>query len=148
MDAFPHLLPLLLASWSFSLSDGSSALPPLHHVGPNAVDLHPIVLIPGNDCSQLDAELSEEYTPSTAAPPGCDARKGKGWFRLWKNSTALRYPDEAPCYADQLRVVYDRNRRDYHNVAGVRTHVVSFGTTRGFGPNPGDDDRDPSDPER
>ncbi|XP_052134056.1 lecithin-cholesterol acyltransferase-like 1 [Oryza glaberrima] len=83
-----------------------SALLPLHDA---AVDLHPIMLLPGNGCSQLDAELTEHYEPSPWAP---------------------------------LRVVYDRAVTDYRNIARVWTHVVSFGTTRGFG-----SDDDPSDPE-
>uniref|UniRef100_A0A0E0EW43 Lecithin-cholesterol acyltransferase n=1 Tax=Oryza meridionalis TaxID=40149 RepID=A0A0E0EW43_9ORYZ len=125
----------------------SSALPPLHDA---TIDLHPIVLLPGNGCSQLDAELTEHYEPSPWAPASCGgaaaAGKGKGrrrWFRLWKNNTTLGDPAVAPCYADQLRVVYDRAVADYRNVDGVRTRVVSFGTTRGFGA-----DDDPSDPER
>uniref|UniRef100_A0A0E0M5T4 AB hydrolase-1 domain-containing protein n=1 Tax=Oryza punctata TaxID=4537 RepID=A0A0E0M5T4_ORYPU len=143
MDALPFLLLLLLSCPPFFLSDGS-ALPPLHHHAYAAVDLHPIVLLPGNSCSQLDAELTEQYEPSSSAPASCGAGKGKGrWFRLWKNGTALGDPAVAPCYTDQLRVVYDRAAADYRNVAGVRTCVVSFGTTRGFG-----SDDDPSDPER
>uniref|UniRef100_A0A0D9XI15 AB hydrolase-1 domain-containing protein n=1 Tax=Leersia perrieri TaxID=77586 RepID=A0A0D9XI15_9ORYZ len=151
MDALPHMLLLLflllLASCPFSWIDGH-ALPPLHHhAGADGIDLHPIVLVPGDGCSQLDAELSEEYEPSSSAPARCGARKGKGWFRLWMNGTALRDPDEASCYADQLRMMYDPDLGDYRNVAGVQTHVVSFGTTHGFGPYV-DDGNDPLDPKR
>jgi lysophospholipase-3 len=38
-----------------------------------------------------------------------------------------------PCYADQLRLVYDHAADDYCNAPGVQTHVVDFGSTRGFG---------------
>uniref|UniRef100_A0A0D9XI19 AB hydrolase-1 domain-containing protein n=1 Tax=Leersia perrieri TaxID=77586 RepID=A0A0D9XI19_9ORYZ len=154
MNALTNLLVLLLLITSgrpISLSVDAHALPPLHHRtgAPDAdVDLHPIVLVPGNGCSQIDAELSEEYEPPSWAPASCGTRQG--WFRLWRNGTALRDDagHEAACYADQLRVVFDRQLGDYRNVAGVRTRVVGFGTTRGFGPDVAAENDDPSDPER
>ncbi|XP_062205696.1 lecithin-cholesterol acyltransferase-like 1 [Phragmites australis] len=102
--------------------------PPVHH----ASDLHPIVLLPGHTCSQLRAQLTYEYDETSAAP-SCGARKGKGWFRLWENYTALQDPALVPCYAEQLRLVFDPVAGDYRNVKGVDTRVVSFGTTSGFG---------------
>ncbi|KAL6877543.1 hypothetical protein ACP4OV_012758 [Aristida adscensionis] len=101
--------------------------------------LHPVVLVPGNTCSQLDARLTDEYEPPT--PPaggggggGCGIPKqGRGWFRLWENFTALQEdPTLLPCYEDQLRLVFDPAAGDYRNAPGVRTRVVSFGTTRSF----------------
>ncbi|TVT98208.1 hypothetical protein EJB05_56487, partial [Eragrostis curvula] len=94
--------------------------------------LHPIVLVPGNTCSQLEGRLTDEYKPST---PGCGiSKQGRAWFRLWENFTALQEdPALLPCYADQLRLVYDPDAGDYRNVPGVKTRVLSFGTTRGFG---------------
>ncbi|KAL6643481.1 hypothetical protein ACP70R_018247 [Stipagrostis hirtigluma subsp. patula] len=94
--------------------------------------LHPVVLVPGNTCSQLDARLTDEYEPPT---PGCGIRKqGRDWFRLWENFTALQEdPALLPCYADQLRLVFDPVSGDYRDVPGVKTRVVSFGSTRGFG---------------
>ncbi|XP_025878258.2 lecithin-cholesterol acyltransferase-like 1 [Oryza sativa Japonica Group] len=54
-------------------------------------------------------------------------------IRLWENFTALQEdPALSPCYADQLRLVYDPVAGDYRNVPGVDTRVVSFGSTRGF----------------
>ncbi|CAL5017855.1 unnamed protein product [Urochloa decumbens] len=96
-----------------------------------ASGLNPVVLVPGNTCGQLDAQVTDEYKPQA---PGCGIPKqGRGWFRLWENFTALQEdPSLLPCYADQLRLVYDPVAGDYRNVPGVKTRVVSFGTTRSF----------------
>jgi lysophospholipase-3 len=94
--------------------------------------LHPVVLLPGYSCSQLEARLTDEYKPPT---PGCGVPKqGRRWFRLWDNYTALQEdPALLPCYEDQLRLVYDRAAGDYRNLPGVETRrVLSFGTTRSF----------------
>ncbi|CAL4917586.1 unnamed protein product [Urochloa decumbens] len=123
-----RLLPLLFLfiSWPLFLRDTYRS--PLR----DAADLHPIVLLPGHSCSQLRARLTDEYEPAAAAP-NCGARKGKGWFRLWENHTALQDPALVPCYAEQLRLVYDPVSRDYRDAKGVDVRVMSFGTTRGFG---------------
>ncbi|KAF8779168.1 hypothetical protein HU200_002844 [Digitaria exilis] len=93
--------------------------------------LHPVILLPGYSCSQLDARLTDDYEPPT---PACGVRKqGRGWFRLWENYTALQEdPALLPCYQDQLHLVYDHAAGDYRNAPGVETRVVSFGTTRSF----------------
>ncbi|TKV92864.1 hypothetical protein SEVIR_9G188700v4 [Setaria viridis] len=128
MDGQAQLLLVLLvasATWPFSV--GSLARV--------ADDLHPVVLLPGYGCSHLDARLTDEFEPASAAPSCGGALKGKtGWFRLWNNRTALQEdPALVPCYAELLRLVYDPVAGDYRNVPGVETRVVSFGTTRGFG---------------
>ncbi|CAL5038214.1 unnamed protein product [Urochloa decumbens] len=99
--------------------------------GAAASGLHPVILLPGFSCSQFDARLTDDYDPPT---PGCGARKqGRGWFRLWESYTALQAdPALLPCYQDQLRLVYDRAAGDYRNAPGVKTRVVSLGTTRSF----------------
>ena len=126
MDLQLHrLLPLLfLLSWPFFLHDNRK---PVH----DAADLHPVVLIPGHVCSQLAAQLTDEYEPVVA--PSCGARKGKGWFQLWENYTELQDPELLPCYSEQLRLVYDPVARDYRNNKGVDVRVMSFGSTRRFG---------------
>ncbi|KAJ1295961.1 hypothetical protein BS78_01G262500 [Paspalum vaginatum] len=95
--------------------------------------LHPVVLVPAYSCGNLDARLTDKYRPP-AAFPWCAARKGKGWFRLWENHTAVELdPKQVPCYAGQLRLVYDHVAGDYRNAPGVQTRVVAFGSVRGFG---------------
>jgi lysophospholipase-3 len=94
----------------------------------HALGVHPVVLLPGNTCSQIEVRLTDAYEPP---PAFCVARKGDGrWSLLWKNITA---PDaEVPCFAGQLRLVYDQAVGDYGNAPGVETRAVSFGSTRGF----------------
>jgi len=129
MEALQHRLTttlvLLLAAVLFSVGAPSSEA---HEGTPG---LHPVVLLPGYSCGQLDARLTDEYKPPT---PGCGVPKqGRRWFRLWENYTALQEdPALLPCYEDQLRLVYDRAAGDYRNLPGVETRVVSFGTTRSF----------------
>ncbi|SPT20663.1 unnamed protein product [Triticum aestivum] len=98
------------------------------HVIKDAGGVHPVVLLPGNTCSQIEVRLTDAYEPPS---PLCAARKGDGrWHRLWKNTTA---PDaEGPCFADQLRLVYHDAAVDYRNPPGVETRALSFGSTRGF----------------
>ncbi|KAF8780648.1 hypothetical protein HU200_001250 [Digitaria exilis] len=62
--------------------------------------LHPVVLVPGNTCGQLDAQLTDEYEPLTA---GCGIPKqGLGWFRLWENFTALQEDPSLSCRATPI----------------------------------------------
>nr|TKV92862.1 hypothetical protein SEVIR_9G188600v2 [Setaria viridis] len=125
--AHAQLLLLVLFAWAWLFFAGALAR--------GASGLHPVVLLPGFGCSQLDARLTDEFEPATAAPSCGGVPKGKkGWFRLWNNHTALQEdPTLVPCYAELLRLVYDPVAGDYRNVPGVETRVVAFGTTRGFG---------------
>jgi hypothetical protein len=125
-----RLLPLLFLP--FVLFRHGASPPPLsqHTVTGGDPGRHPVVLLPGNTCSQLEARLTDAYQPPS---PQCGAAKGNGrWFRLWKNSTAMQDAELAPCLSDQLRLVYDPVARDFRNVPGVETRVLGFGSTRGF----------------
>ncbi|KQK22767.1 lecithin-cholesterol acyltransferase-like 1 [Brachypodium distachyon] len=94
-------------------------------------DLLPVVLVPGYGSSQLEARLTAAYEPPA---PRCGARKGEGWFRLWPiNHTAMRQnPADAPCFADQMSLVYDAVADDYGDAAGVVTRAPFFASTRGL----------------
>ncbi|RLN16807.1 lecithin-cholesterol acyltransferase-like 1 [Panicum miliaceum] len=111
---------VLLVAWAWPFAAGSPAS-----------GLHPVNLLPGFGCSQLDARLTDEFEPASAAP-SCAGGALKGNKGL--NRTALlEGPALAPCYAELLRLVYHPVAGDYRNVPGVETRVVSFRTTRGFG---------------
>uniref|UniRef100_A0A0D3HBF5 Lecithin-cholesterol acyltransferase-like 1 n=1 Tax=Oryza barthii TaxID=65489 RepID=A0A0D3HBF5_9ORYZ len=100
----------------------------------SASGLHPVVLLPGATCTQLEARLTDAYLPPSpqCAAAAAAAPRGARWFRLWKNSTALDDPTVAPCVADQLSVVFDRVAGDYRDTRGVETRLLDFGSTRGF----------------
>lgn len=95
----------------------------------SANNFHPIFLVAGVSCSDLEARLTEEYRPSV---PHCGAMKGKGWFGLWKNSSELLSHDYAQCFEEQMSLVYDPAINEYRNLAGVETRVPNFGSTRAF----------------
>ncbi|XP_037403881.1 lecithin-cholesterol acyltransferase-like 1 [Triticum dicoccoides] len=120
---WPRLL--LLTHSAFFLLSHAASLP---WTLDNVSGLHPVVLLPGSTCSQIEARLTDAYEPPS---PLCAAHKGDGqWHRLWKTAAA---PDaDAPCFADQFRLVYDDAAGDYRNAPGVETRAVSFGSTRGF----------------
>ncbi|CAO2206454.1 unnamed protein product [Urochloa humidicola] len=132
-----RLLPLLFLPFILFRRGASPPLPPPPREQAATGDkdgtgLHPVVLLPGNTCSQLEGRLTGSYHPPSpkcgAAAEGSIGR----WFRLWRNATAMQDPDLAPCLADQLRLVYDPAARDFRDVPGVETRVLGFGSTRGF----------------
>lgn len=91
--------------------------------------LPPVVVVPGYATNELDARLTELYHPSS---PRCGAHKGKGWFRLYLNYTALEDAADVRCFAEQMATAYDAASDDYRNAQGVETRVPFFGSTRAF----------------
>ncbi|KAF7069403.1 hypothetical protein CFC21_075038 [Triticum aestivum] len=111
--------------------------PPLRHYlspasGGRASQLnvkHPIILLPGFSCSNLEARLTDEYAPSQ---PRCGALKGQGWFPLWNDTWAIVNHDYLPCFEEQMSLVFDPILDDYRNIPGVETRVPDFGSTHGI----------------
>ena len=91
--------------------------------------LHPIVLIPGLSCPDLEARLTDAYRPLM---PGCSRLEGEGWFGLWTNRTWELDAERAECFVDQMRLVYDPALGEFRNRPGVATRVPNFGSARGF----------------
>ncbi|KAJ1274478.1 hypothetical protein BS78_05G064700 [Paspalum vaginatum] len=94
-----------------------------------ALILHPIVLVPGASCPNIEARLTEAYRPSV---PRCGRMKGKGWFGLWENASDVLAHDYLDCFKEQMSLVYDPAINDYRNVPGVETRVPNFGSATGF----------------
>ncbi|XP_062189813.1 lecithin-cholesterol acyltransferase-like 1 [Phragmites australis] len=129
----PLLLLLLLPSPVREYLSAASNRRPKDDVAAAAAALHPIVLVPGVSCSELEARLTEAYRPSV---PRCGAMKGKGWFGLWANCSDLPAHDYVRCFQEQMSLVYDPDANDYRNLPGVETRVPNFGSTTGFQRNP------------
>ena len=110
--------------------DSGSAAAPAPGGG---VVLHPLVLVPGLTCSELEVRLTDAYRPTL---PHCGAMKGKGWFGLWANTSDLPAHHYVPCFMEQMSLVYDPAAGDYRNLPGVETRVRNFGSSRGFQRNP------------
>ncbi|KAL6639197.1 hypothetical protein ACP70R_022927 [Stipagrostis hirtigluma subsp. patula] len=92
-------------------------------------ELHPIILVPGLGCTDLEARLTDAYQPSM---PRCGILKGKGWFGLWTNVSHLVAEDYMECFEEQARLVYDPAINDYRNLPGVETRVLNFGSASGI----------------
>ncbi|WVZ72212.1 hypothetical protein U9M48_020711 [Paspalum notatum var. saurae] len=95
--------------------------------------LHPLVLVPGVSCSELEARLTGAYRPSV---PRCGAMKGGGWFGLWANCSDVPAHHYVPCFMEQMGLVYDPAANDFANQPGVETRVLNFGSSTGFQRNP------------
>ncbi|KAL6611260.1 hypothetical protein ACP70R_039188 [Stipagrostis hirtigluma subsp. patula] len=122
-----RLLSLLLLLLPLALRD---YLPSSHRPEDSgAGELHPIILVPGFGCTDLEARLTDAYQPSM---PHCGMLKGKEWFGLWTNVSDLVAKDYVECFVEQARLVYDRTINDYRNLPGVETRVLNFGSTSGI----------------
>jgi lysophospholipase-3 len=89
-------------------------------------------LFAGFSCPDLEARLTEAYTPSL---PRCGALKGKGWFPIYRyNTLDLVQHDYVPCFQEQMALVYDPVLNDYRNFPGVETRMSNFGSVYGFSP--------------
>jgi len=96
----------------------------------------PIILIPGDGGNQLEARQNPS-AGECIGDEGCrlseSCRTTSGdsigdWFRLWLDVWQLR-SSQLGCWADTIRLVYDRDTRQSHNVAGVETRVQGWGNT-------------------
>jgi len=95
----------------------------------------PIILIPGDGGNQLEARLnpSAGYCVEGIECRLSEACQSSGdtvgdWFRLWLDVWQLR-SSKLGCWADTIRLVYDRETRKSSNVAGVETRVQGWGNT-------------------
>ncbi|KAK4878912.1 hypothetical protein RN001_007058 [Aquatica leii] len=86
-------------------------------------NLNPIVLIPGDGGSQLEAKLNK----STAVHYICE-KTSSTYFNIWLNLELLA-PLIIDCWVDNVKLTYDNVTRKTSNAEGVDIRVPGFGDT-------------------
>ncbi|XP_063617246.1 phospholipase A2 group XV-like [Cydia splendana] len=88
----------------------------------NSLGLSPVVLIPGDGGSQLEAKLNK----SSVVHYIC-AKTSADYFNIWLNLELL-VPFVIDCWVDNLKLEYDNVTRTTRNPAGVDVRVPGWGT--------------------
>lgn len=85
--------------------------------------LNPIVLIPGDGGSQVEARLNK----SSAVHYICE-KTTSGFFNIWLNMELL-VPLVIDCWIDNIKLIYDNKTRTTRNNDGVEIRIPGFGGT-------------------
>lgn len=83
---------------------------------------HPVVLVPGDGGSQVEAKLNKTYSIHYYCAKIVD------WFDLWLNVEEMM-PGPIDCWADNMRLRFDPKTRKTRNNDGVETRIPGFGNT-------------------
>ncbi|GAV07440.1 hypothetical protein RvY_17273-2 [Ramazzottius varieornatus] len=85
--------------------------------------LTPLIVIPGDGGSQLEAWLNKPGVVNSLCPS-----KTNGWSRVWVDF-AILVPTLTDCWIDNLRLYYNDATRKSENAPGVQIRVPGFGDT-------------------
>ncbi|XP_063529576.1 phospholipase A2 group XV-like [Cydia strobilella] len=88
----------------------------------NSLGLSPVILIPGDGGSQLEAKLNK-----TSVVHYICAKTSADYFNIWLNLELL-VPFVIDCWVDNLKLEYDNVTRTTRNPAGVDVRVPGWGT--------------------
>ncbi|XP_049868362.1 phospholipase A2 group XV-like [Pectinophora gossypiella] len=89
----------------------------------NSHGLSPVILIPGDGGSQLEAKLNK-----TSVIHYICAKTSADYFNIWLNLELL-VPFVIDCWVDNLRLEYDNTTRTTRSPSGVDIRVPGWGTT-------------------
>ncbi|XP_025836355.1 group XV phospholipase A2 isoform X2 [Agrilus planipennis] len=91
--------------------------------GITSCTLNPIVFIPGDGGSQLEAKLNK----SSVVHYVCE-KSTSGFFNIWLNLELL-VPLVIDCWVDNVKLNYDNVTRKTFNQPGVETRIPGFGSS-------------------
>jgi len=105
-------------------------------VATSFTNFSPIVLVPGDIGNQLEARINPSAGHCVGGGGECSLSEVcrnsdynlEEWFRLWLDVWQMR-SSQLGCWADTIRLVYDRDSRKSRNIAGVETRVQGWGNT-------------------
>jgi len=89
---------------------------------PDPGPLHPIILIPGDGGSQIEARLNKTTTNHWWCSKVSD------WYDLWLNIEQM-LTLMVECWADNVSLTYNSTTRTTSNAQGVETRIPGFGNT-------------------
>ncbi|XP_030384122.1 group XV phospholipase A2-like [Scaptodrosophila lebanonensis] len=88
--------------------------------GPTKPSLSPVIFVPGDGGSQMDARLNKSQVPHFLCQKTAD------WFNLWLNLEELMIP-LVYCWVDNIKLYYDAATRTTHNTPGVEIKIPGWG---------------------
>ncbi|XP_030240485.1 group XV phospholipase A2 [Drosophila navojoa] len=87
---------------------------------PKEKRLSPVIFVPGDGGSQLEARLNKPDSPYFI----CE--KTHDWYNLWLDLEQLVIP-MVYCWIDNVKLYYDKVTRTTHNTPGVETRIPGWG---------------------
>ncbi|XP_034101270.1 phospholipase A2 group XV [Drosophila albomicans] len=103
--------------WPFSKKGKDPPPPP---PPPKEHQLSPVIFVPGDGGSQVEARLNKSDAPYFV----CE--KQHDWYNLWLDLEQLVIP-MVYCWIDNVKLYYDKITRTTHNTPGVETRIPGWG---------------------
>jgi len=89
---------------------------------PGSSRLHPVILVPGDGGSQIEARLNRSSTGHWWCSKSSD------WYDLWLNINEM-LTFMVDCWKENVALEYDPDTRTTSNIPGVETRIPGFGNT-------------------